>query len=196
MFVAIIITSIVATTTTIFAYSLIAENVGFTPKDTTWEVENVDAAVNDLYAKANRDLLNRVYPIGSIYLSISDTNPSVFIGGEWEQVSEGRTLFGAGELNNITYTAGNTINAGLPNITGNFGITANGARGSNMSVSSASGAFYSAARSGWRDGYTDGYNSNTTYYAEFNASRSSSIYGNSTTVQPNAYVVYMFKRIK
>ena len=37
---------------------------------------------------------------------------------------------------------------------------------------------------------------NTHYHTRinFDASRSSSIYGNSTTVQPPAYVVYMWKR--
>ena len=44
----VIITTVVASFTSIFAYSLIAENVGFTPYDTTWNVENVDAALNDL----------------------------------------------------------------------------------------------------------------------------------------------------
>ena len=39
---------IVASTTSAFAYSLIASDVGFTPKDSTWEVENTKEALDDL----------------------------------------------------------------------------------------------------------------------------------------------------
>lgn len=34
------------------------------------------------------------WPIGSIYLSIVDTNPSVWFGGTWNLISQGRTLIG------------------------------------------------------------------------------------------------------
>ena len=37
---------------------------------------------------------------------------------------------------------------------------------------------------------------NEKYDVEFDASQSNSIYGGSTTVQPNAYVTYMWKRTK
>ena len=44
-----------------------------------------------------------MYPIGSIYLSVNDTNPITFIGGTWEQLKD-RFLLAAGD----TYTAGST----------------------------------------------------------------------------------------
>lgn len=38
-----------------------------------------------------------LYPIGSIYMSIKDTNPSVFFGGTWERIAKGKTLVGVDE---------------------------------------------------------------------------------------------------
>lgn len=38
-----------------------------------------------------------LYPIGSIYMSIQDTNPSVFFGGTWERIAQGKTLVGVDE---------------------------------------------------------------------------------------------------
>lgn len=141
-------------------------------------------------------ILDTTYPVGSIYLTINNQNPSTIIGGEWQQVGQGRALYGAGDLNDVEYTADETIDAGLPNITGNFGILGNGAIGSNMNVNYADGAFSAVRRNGYRDAYTDGNNGNATYYANFNAQNSNAIYGNSQTVQPNAYVTYMWKRTK
>ncbi|MBR5303450.1 MAG: hypothetical protein IKU37_01320 [Candidatus Gastranaerophilales bacterium] len=38
-----------------------------------------------------------VFPIGAIYLSINNTNPSTYFGGTWELISQGRTLVGVDE---------------------------------------------------------------------------------------------------
>lgn len=51
----------------------------------------------------NKSLLNLIYPIGSIYMSVQDVSPATFIGGTWERLKD-RFLLGAGD----TYTAGNT----------------------------------------------------------------------------------------
>ena len=40
-------------------------------------------------------ILNIVYPIGSIYLSVNNTSPAILFGGTWEQV-KGRFLMGTG----------------------------------------------------------------------------------------------------
>lgn len=37
---------------------------------------------------------NPHFPVGSIYLSVLNTNPSKWFGGEWEQIAKGRTLVG------------------------------------------------------------------------------------------------------
>ena len=38
-----------------------------------------------------------LYPIGSIYINIQDTNPSDFFGGTWERIAKGKTLVGVDE---------------------------------------------------------------------------------------------------
>ena len=34
------------------------------------------------------DLINTIYPVGSIYMSVNSTNPSVLFGGTWEQIKD------------------------------------------------------------------------------------------------------------
>ena len=40
------------------------------------------------------DVFNAIYPVGSIYMSVNDTNPSVLFGGTWEAWGTGRTIVG------------------------------------------------------------------------------------------------------
>lgn len=48
-------------------------------------------------------LLNSIYPIGSIYMSVNSTNPKNFIGGTWERIQD-KFLLASGSL----YSAGST----------------------------------------------------------------------------------------
>ena len=59
--------------------------------------ENGEASWVDL------DLLNKIYPVGSIYMSANSVNPSELFGGTWEQIKD-KFLLSAGS----TYVAGNT----------------------------------------------------------------------------------------
>ena len=48
---------------------------------------------------------NKIYPIGSIYMSINETNPSELFGGEWEQI-EDRFLLACGTKHSNGSTGG------------------------------------------------------------------------------------------
>ena len=52
---------------------------------------------------AKTDLLNWVYPVGSIYMSVNNVSPATFLGGTWEQI-QNRFLLSAGS----SYAAGST----------------------------------------------------------------------------------------
>ena len=54
----VIVTTIIVSTTTVFAYSLIASDVSFTPKDSNWEVNNVKGALDDLAVRAKDVSMN------------------------------------------------------------------------------------------------------------------------------------------
>ena len=49
------------------------------------------------------DLLNLIYPVGSIYMSVNSTSPATLFGGTWQQI-EDRFLLACGS----TYNAGAT----------------------------------------------------------------------------------------
>ena len=54
-------------------------------------------------SKAVYDFINTIYPVGSIYMSVNATNPSVLFGGTWEQIKD-TFLLSAGD----EYAAGST----------------------------------------------------------------------------------------
>lgn len=47
-----------------------------------------------------KNLLDRTYPVGSIYMSVNSTEPSTLFGGTWERL-KGRFLIGAGTNEDI-----------------------------------------------------------------------------------------------
>ena len=76
--------------------------------------------------------------------------------------------------------------AGLPNITGMIS-SEHGQHGLPRSTAAVSGAFYCGKQV--NDGVYGTPNRTTAYQALFDASRSSGVYGRSSTVQPAAYTV-------
>lgn len=67
-------------------------------------IENGIKSNSDALKEIKRTFLDAVYPVGSIYMSVSSANPSeIFGGGTWERIKD-RFLLAAGD----TYSAGNT----------------------------------------------------------------------------------------
>lgn len=136
------------------------------------------------------NFLLAAHPVGSIYQTISPENPSVtFGGGTWEKIAQDRVLMGASN----THTAGTTVEAGLPNIKGDFGFSSYSGSGGWLSVASATGAFTG------RDGFGAVAQAGTAgvrgaVAVDLDASKSSQIYGASATVQPPAYFTYIWLR--
>ena len=69
--------------------------------------------LNDVInAKANTsDLINLIYPVGSIYMNVNSTNPAILFGGTWEQI-KGRFLLGAGRVEANTNNFWGELSAG------------------------------------------------------------------------------------
>lgn len=57
------------------------------------------------------DLLNRVYPVGSIYMSAVNVSPASFLGGTWQAIEQGRMLMAAGSSWRAGTTGGATYHA-------------------------------------------------------------------------------------
>lgn len=133
------------------------------------------------------------YPVGSIFQTVSTTSPAELFGGAWQEIAFNRVLMGAG----TGYTAGSTVEAGLPNITGSFTTKTTDVGGSPFSgdanVLSAKGSLAFSEKSTSYGGYIG--HSGSQYNIQFDASRSNPIYGSSYTVQPAAYYVHIWKRV-
>lgn len=125
-------------------------------------------------------ILDTLLPVGTVYMTENanfDPNRSWGVG-VWIKTAINRVLQGTNDKNKV----GTTIEAGLPNITGNI----------NLGVwEGTSGAFRWAEKK-VRTAYTEQDTMNT---IDFAASLSNPIYGNSDTVQPPAELVFIWKRI-
>lgn len=56
-------------------------------------------------------LLNKIYPVGAVYITYNNINPSTFLGGTWEQFGQGRTLIGEGTGNDGSTSMSFTTNS-------------------------------------------------------------------------------------
>lgn len=147
--------------------------------------EELTLKVNTINSQLSSNVLSSlqsVYPIGSIYIGITETCPIANLFGTWEKVADGLCLQGV----TGSQVAGETVEAGLPNIKGAL-YSVRGSDG----LSASEGALYNTS------GSNNGANSPDSVPCKnilFDASRSNAIYGKSNTVQPPAYLVNIWKR--
>ena len=130
-------------------------------------------------------LLEVIYPVGSIYITTNATCPIADLGvGAWELVAEDRVLQGAGTRGAV----GTELAESLPNITGGYTDIS-----SKPNIEpSGRGAIKATYDGYW--GYTGTGNKVYNGNLDFNASRSSSTYQDNAPVQPDAYLVNIFRR--
>ena len=68
-----------------------------------------DAETNFKLTKLFELISNAMYPVGSIYMSVKDVNPSVLFGGTWERL-EDRFLLASGSSYTATYDSDGEAN--------------------------------------------------------------------------------------
>ena len=164
--------------------------------DTIWTWDSDTGAWKDSVQKADlsdyytREQVNRLlevqkladHPVGSIYQSTDPTSPAALFGGTWEEIASDRVLMGASR----NHAAGTTVKAGLPNITGSFVANVH------YMQHEVSGAF----TAGDRITSTGANNGDANVYKfSLDASKSNAVYGRSSTVQPAAYYVHIWRRV-
>lgn len=146
--------------------------------------EELNLKVNTINSQLSSSVLSNlqsVYPIGSLYIGINDNCPIANLFGTWEKVAAGLCLQGA----TGSQVPGETVEAGLPNITGKFPDW--------IGASGYQGVFYNTSTSSHTTANSPLSNPSS-QATGFDASRSNSIYGKSNTVQPPAYLVNVWKR--
>nr|DAG21289.1 MAG TPA: baseplate protein [Caudoviricetes sp.] len=127
------------------------------------------------------------------WISEDPTSPAALFGGTWEQIASERVLMGA----SYAHAAGTTVEAGLPNITGSVVPKLTNIYNSFISESGATmtGAFYNTGVFSPYGGADASVTNSVPKDLYFDASRSNSIYGRSSTVQPAAYYVHIWRRV-
>lgn len=140
-----------------------------------------------IYQQVLAAVVERDHPVGSLYISENAASPAELYGGTWERI-EDCTIWGASGA----HPAGTTIEAGLPNITGGFEIGQADGTAPIASIYGAFGALYGETSKGLANiSMLHGAPKGIT----IDASKSSSIYGASDTVQPPAYCMYIWRRV-
>ena len=174
-------------------------------------IEDHNELEEKFYVFKQQELVNLIYPIGSIYMSVNNVSPSSFLGGTWEQIQDTFLLcsgskYGAGSTGgeethtlSIQEAPQHTHTRGTMEIKGFFSATI-----PDYHSNTAEGSFVGASRSAGYNGanYRSGNSSPSTpmYGYDFYASRSwsgetSSRGGNQPhNNMPPYLAVYVWKR--
>ncbi len=86
-------------------------NAEANPSDTATEELKKFKLDGTTYSVLNKDdLLNLVYPVGSIYMSVNSVSPATLFGGTWEQLKD-KFLLGAGDTYSLGTTGGSATHS-------------------------------------------------------------------------------------
>lgn len=133
-------------------------------------------------------IAKKIYPVGSIYTTITSDNPGTLFGGTWELVGADRVLWGV----NASTGAGGTLDEQLPDIRGHIDWATGGQ--AKTEISSGTGAF-SLTNKNLGAAYPTGSGaSNSARGFDFRASYYSSAYKLNASVRPAAYTVHFWRR--
>lgn len=146
---------------------------------------------------AQQQLVDTIYPVGSVYISVNATDPKNLFGGTWEQI-KGRFLLGTGSaVNNTDNTFGSLNNDGY-----NFSAGAMGGQYKNVLSTSELPEYMSGIKTtgflGTSSGskiaismqYVDNINTNNNVGTDLTNSGGSQPHNN----MPPYLAVYMWKR--
>lgn len=142
--------------------------------------------------------INSIYPIGSVYISLTETNPGTYLKGIWEQFGQGRTLIGEGTgddgNNTMNFTAGSTGGNYEHNHT--YGIKLNDyySNISNLNLRNSDGSWQEGVNNGTRNGYINSACQENNKEVKSQTFKVEANTSNSRTMHP--YItVYFWKRV-
>ena len=132
--------------------------------------------------KSIQNLNNKIYPIGSIYISVNSTSPATLFGGTWEQLKDRFLL-----------SAGNTYKAGTTGGEANHTLTVDEMPSHSHSTDRNAG--WPSPNAG-SDGWSINYNNYETYpYATWHEGTDNTGGSQAHNNMPPYLTVYMWKRI-
>jgi hypothetical protein len=151
-----------------------------------------ESFVEEKYSLIN--IMQTVYPVGAIYLSVNNVSPASLFSGTWEQI-EDTFLLAAGS----TYIAGSTGGESsvklsqkqVPNVYGDITMHSGGTA---TNISNVSGCFSAQItnNSGYRDGGTVGNTAKSIGIVHFDNGGTGASHNN----MPPYLTVYMWKRVE
>lgn len=68
-----------------------------------WDATNLGDEIESIHSEIH-PLVDKIYPVGSIYISVTNKNPGTLFGGTWHAFGSGRTLIGMGSNGTTNYT--------------------------------------------------------------------------------------------
>lgn len=132
----------------------------------------------------DKSLLDLIYPVGSIYMSVSNVSPQTFFGGTWERIQD-RFLLAAGS----TYAAGST-GGSATNTHYHFQTLGCDGKVSYLTMSGRSGSTRVVA------GVAGTHLDTAGFYSDSRQVREDATYNETINIMPPYLAVYVWKRTK